>query len=302
MAAGLVVVAAAFCQVMVGSRPAAMVGHGPAAQFCGINDDVLLPDSNEPAYQTLHRLAELGGVLSGMAPSSFAALGYSVVGASGALLVGAFVFSATDLTTRINIEEYMAILIQALARGYYSHKRARMRRAQHSLIKAQSVVRGKLAQLAARRAHETHLTAPTSKASTVTTPLDVRPPLNQAPSVQVDRPPMAAEGEEMTCRLALTGMGWSGLPAAAELKQHMLRCVEYEYAEHLHLHGFMPGEWCDECRCICAAGVGAVARAMGTAYGHDGGDNGDDDILLDSDVGASDCESDGMLDGEWGHG
>ena len=73
---------------------------------------------------------------------------------------------------------------------------------------------------------------------------------------------------------ALAELGWTALPTARELKRHMLRCIEYEYAEHLHLHGFMPGEWCDECRCICAGGAGAVAQAMGTAYEHDGGDNG----------------------------
>ena len=41
---------------------------------------------------------------------------------------------------------------------------------------------------------------------------------------------------------ALAEAGWDGLPAARDLKGHMLRCVEYEYAEHLHSHGFMPGE------------------------------------------------------------
>ena len=52
------------------------------------------------------------------------------------------------------------------------------------------------------------------------------------------------------------------LPDKKNLKTHMLDRAEREYALHLLLHGLTPGEWCDECRCICAPAEDAIVAAM----------------------------------------
>ena len=88
---------------------------------------------------------------------------------------------------------------------------------------------------------------------------------------------------------ALISLGWSDgqLPASKALKMNMLERVEFEYAEHVHLHGLFSGDWCDECRCICAY---AVDPALATLFERDyrrapisssGSDYDDDDQLVD---------------------
>ena len=53
---------------------------------------------------------------------------------------------------------------------------------------------------------------------------------------------------------SLRVLGWPDgrLPDKNVLLEHMLKRVEYEYADHLAEHGSMPGKWCRECQCICA--------------------------------------------------
>jgi hypothetical protein len=53
---------------------------------------------------------------------------------------------------------------------------------------------------------------------------------------------------------SLRALGWPDgrLPGKKVLLEHMLKRVEYEYADHLASHSYEPGEWCDECQCICA--------------------------------------------------
>ena len=53
---------------------------------------------------------------------------------------------------------------------------------------------------------------------------------------------------------SLCALGWPDghLPGKKVLLEHMLKRVEYEYADHLFSHSYEPGEWCDECQCICA--------------------------------------------------
>ena len=61
---------------------------------------------------------------------------------------------------------------------------------------------------------------------------------------------------------ALARLGWpQGLPTSRRLKQHMLKRVEHEYSEHLLEHGYTPGQWCDECKCICTHAVDAHVAA-----------------------------------------
>ena len=75
-----------------------------------------------------------------------------------------------------------------------------------------------------------------------------------------------------------------GGAAGGQEAQATCCCVEYEYAEHLYLHGFAPGEWCDEFACICVAGGDFVAQAMATGIGmvdaRDGEDGEDGPIIL----------------------
>ena len=89
---------------------------------------------------------------------------------------------------------------------------------------------------------------------------------------------------------ALSRLGWpNGLPNARRLKQHMLQRVEREYSEHLLEHGYTPGRWCDECKCVCAHAVDAHVAAAAKpkpscSEGSDdadeigGGDDVDDDM------------------------
>ena len=83
---------------------------------------------------------------------------------------------------------------------------------------------------------------------------------------------------------AVAALGWPRLPNAKRLKQHMLQRVEHEYAEHLLEHGYMPGRWCDECKCICAPAVDAhVAAAADPDPTHD---SDDDDVEASEDFGS----------------
>ena len=62
----------------------------------------------------------------------------------------------------------------------------------------------------------------------------------------------------------------------------MLDRVEHDYADHLFCHGLTPGEWCDECKCICAESVTAFVAAEARANGY-GATTGDSDDLEASD-------------------
>ena len=63
----------------------------------------------------------------------------------------------------------------------------------------------------------------------------------------------------------------------------MLLRAEYEYADHLFSHALEPGEWCEECECICSALVHNEADTSES-------DSADDD----DDVGVFEEEPDGV--------
>ena len=76
--------------------------------------------------------------------------------------------------------------------------------------------------------------------------------------------------------------------------QHMLHRVEQEYAEHLLEHGYMPGQWCDMCKCICAPAVDAhVAAAANPDPTHD---SDGDAVEATEDFGSRGFDYDGVLD------
>ena len=104
-------------------------------------------------------------------------------------------------------------------------------------------------------------------------------------------PPEASRAERTA---ALSALGWPRLPSAKRLKQHMLQRVEHEYAEHLLEHGYMPRQWCDECKCICAPAVDAhVAAAADPDPTHDSDGSADE---APEDLGSRSFDHDGALD------
>ena len=95
--------------------------------------------------------------------------------------------------------------------------------------------------------------------------------------------PEASKAER---KAAVATLGWPRLPSAKRLLQHMLQRAEHEYADHLLEHGYMPGQWCDECKCICAPAVDAHVAAAADPEPTHGGDDECDGRDVPEDLGS----------------
>jgi len=96
---------------------------------------------------------------------------------------------------------------------------------------------------------------------------------------------------------SLRALGWPDgrLPGKKVLLEHMLKRVEYEYADHLCSHSYEPGEWCEECQCSCAR--------IDTADDDDGGGDDGSSSTDDDDDNAHACVGDDSLETveDWGY-